>query len=590
VQRRYLIDVGQEHRETPHPWASESYKVGAFTVSILSPDGPATRDWSCAPAEDGFSLTITDGSPIAIPGDTRPLQSGIYNRVAIDSRARCMTVANDAIGMLPCYFIQLGDRTLVANSVCLARDYAGLGLDELGLAQHYLFGYGIAERTIARDLRWLAPGSLLSLDLTGRCPPSQTRLTTTWTTTIDDSVENIVAHFVELWTAAIEHAFGGLNEPISLMLSGGLDSRMVAGALTAIGKSGVWLNHGNAHSDEARLAGVVAALCHKRLLHNNLDDDFPLERLSLAQTSRRVEALANPIWDSSARLLAENGVAHFTTGAGFDEVLGGYKDIDQRRRLLGNLKQATMGPVTTRRATESELRSLADEIVAVARKRRRNFAGFLVEPYRSMIAAGIEPIAGEVLGRLAAIAATTETSAQQVFERFTFEHTLRQWTAAQERQLRVYGQVHVPTYDRDLIEYISNLPSSVKTDHYLYYRVFRRLYPELARIPVTNLGAPLYRSQLAIEFARARRIIGRRRLSSWINFDQWVRGGDRLSQYEQLFLDNAHFFDRGAMEAHFVRVRDGGALVYDGNELNNFLNVDLMLRSEPVIDLWKGKI
>jgi hypothetical protein len=252
--------------------------------------------------------------------------------------------------------------------------------------------------------------------------------------------------------------------------------------------------------------------------------------------------------------------------------------------LLQNVKQATMGPAKARRATESELRSLAEEIVAGACKRRRNFAGFLVEPYRSMIAAGMEPIAGEVLGRLAAIAATTETSAQQVFERFTFEHTLRQWTAAQERQLRVYGQVHAPTYDRDLIEYISNLPSSVKTDHYLYYRVFRRLYPELARVPVTNLGAPIYRSQLAIEFARARRIIGRRRLSSWINFDQWVRGGDRLSRYEQLFLDNAHFFDRSAIETHFARVRDGRASVYDGNELHNFLNVGLMLRSGPVLD------
>lgn len=584
MQRRYLIDMGHEHKETSQPYAyQESYSIGEFTVSILSPDGPATREWACAPAEDGLSLTIIDGTPIPIPGDTRPLQSGVYNRVTIDARARRMTVSNDAIGMLPCYFIQTGQRALVTNSVRLARDYAGLELDEMGLAQHYLFGYAIAERTIARDLRWLAPGSELDIDLDGRRPPAQTRLTTTWTTTIDDSVEHIIARFVELWNAAIERAFGGLDEPIGLMLSGGLDSRLIAGALTQMGKPGIWLTHGNAQSDEARLAGVVAEQCNKRLLRNALDDAYPFERLSLAQTSRRVEALVNPIWDSSGRLLADNGVTHFTTGAGFDEVLGGYKDVSLRRRLFTNVRQAAFGPSKTKRATAGEIQSLADEIVAIARKRRRYFTGFLAEPYRSMIADGLEPTAREVLGRLEMIAATTEMSAQQVFERFTFEHTLRQWTATQERQLRVYGQVHVPTYDRELIEFISNLSSSVKYDHYLYYRVFRLLYPDLARIPVTNLGSSIDRSQLAIEFARARRIARRQRLSSWSNFDQWARGGDRLSQYEDLFLANNHFFDVSAIQTHFKAVRDGRAFLYDGNEMNNFLRLGFILK--PQADL-----
>lgn len=143
--------------------------------------------------------------------------------------------------------------------------------------------------------------------------------------------------------------------------------------------------------------------------------------------------------------------------------------------------------------------------------------------------------------------------------------------------MAVYGTPLLPTCDRDVANYLTNLPAGMKYDHALYYRVFRRLYPRLAAIQVPNLSTDLNKSQLQIELIRAWRIQRKSRLSTWVNFDAWMRLGDNMAKYERLFLDQTGFFDPAAVGDYFADVRAGRQRLYDGGETGSFLNLAYLL-------------
>ena len=119
-----------------------------------------------------------------------------------------------------------------------------------------------------------------------------------------------------------------------------------------------------------------------------------------------------------------------------------------------------------------------------------------------------------------------------------------------------------------------------------YYRVFRRLYPQLAAIQVPNLSTGLNKSQLHIELTRAWHIRRQTRLTPWVNFTQWMMLDDNLAKYERVFLGQPAFFDADVTRAHFAEVRTGRRSLYDGGETSSFLNLAYLLdeRIEPVRD------
>lgn len=117
----------------------------------------------------------------------------------------------------------------------------------------------------------------------------------------------------------------------------------------------------------------------------------------------------------------------------------------------------------------------------------------------------------------------------------------------------------------------------MKYDHALYYRVINRLYPKLAAIPVPNLGTGVNKSQLQIELNRVWQIQRKQRLTTWVNFSDWMGLGDNMAKYERLFLDQPHFFDADAIRTFFADVRAGRRSIYDGGETTGFLNLAYLL-------------
>lgn len=580
---RYLITVLPAGERLPHPVTAVAVvqrSLPGHTVYIETlnePDDDKPDHGLQIEHNDPACLVITEGYLIPNAGSGLP-HSGIYNQIIIDSDAGEVQLHNDTFGLLACYFAQDGGALRVSNSLRLLRRGGALGVDELGVAEMFLFGgWTPTERIIVRDAQRMAAGMQYRFALGSARPPVATRLTSTWTTVIDEPVETIVDRICDLWNRALATHFDPIDTPIGLLLSGGLDSRMVAGAATARGKQLVGLTFGDLRSDEVQIAQQVAAVTGAQWVPSGLDEDFPFERLAFDRVNRVHETMYNLMWDANAPLLTAHGVRHFSTGATFETIFGGQKDADKRRRLLKNLRQAVLGPWATGPATAAERDAVTDAIQGIGRKRARHYASLLAEPYRSLITDSLPAAEREVAERVALIAASGPITAAQIRERFDSEHYQTHYSRNQERQLFSHGTVVLPTVDRDLANYLTNLPAGMKYDHALYYRVIRRLYPQLAAIPVPNLGTSVDKSQLQIELVRVWQIQRRQRLTTWVNFSDWMRLGDNMAKYERLFLEQDHFFDGDAVRAFFKDVGDGRRGIYDGGETTGFLNLAYLL-------------
>lgn len=578
--QRYIITVQPMGRELPLPFNGELsgrviHEIDRFHVVIDAPDASPEAALQIDCRRLPGCLTITEGTIIAEDSSAGPW-SGTYNRLIIgDGELR---LHNDTYGLLTCYFAQSDGVLHISNSLRLLRDRAALPPDEMGIAQMFLFaGWVASERTILRGGRRVDPGSEYRFRLGSDAPPAITRRTRAWTDIIDDRPAVVVDRICELWEAAVSRHIDPIDTPIGLMLSGGLDSRMVAGGIASRGKEVIALTHGNPRSDEMRIAGQVASAVGANWITVGLDADFPFERMAFERVNRTHETLYQLFWDSNSPRLAAAGATHLVTGAAFDTYLGGRRDSDKRHRFMRNIRHSLIGPSPSRPATAEERTAQIELFFGKARKRARNYTFLLAEPYRSLMTESLPGVREEVAAGVERIAAAGPISAAQIWERFDCEQHQTQLGRNQERQLLTYGTLILPTCDSDLANYLTNLPSGMKYDHALYYRVFRRLYPRLAAIEVPNLGTHIDQPQWLVELTRVWHIQRKTRLTAWVNYAQWMLLGDNLDRYERLFLARPEFFDLDSVRAYFSDVRSSRRTLYDGNEMAGFLNLAMLL-------------
>ena len=578
---RYLVTISPaENPEDLQPAAAGhrlSFRLPRCHVTIASPDSRPDAALKISWQDSPGRLTITEGSVIDT-GTPDLLQSGTYNRLTVDEAGEAR-LSNDTFGLMKAYYAQDGGVVRISNSLRLLQASAGLSHDELGIAETFLFGgWTPNDRTILAGGKRLIPGAEYCFVAGSGRPPEIRRLTGAWTTVHEDRVETAVVRVIDLWEAALARHFDSANRPVGLLLSGGLDSRMVAGGVEARGKQLIGLTFGDLGSDEVRIAGQVARASGAKWIPSGLDASFPFERLAFERINLLFETAYNLIWDANAPLLAAEGVGRFTTGATFETTFGGQRDAHSSYlRLARNVRNALVGPWKSRPANGREREGLIDLLMEKARRRDRNYSKMLAEPFRSMVRESLSKISEEVTARVTEIVEAGPISIGQAWERFDSENYQTQYSRDQERQLLAYGALALPTCDRDLANYLTNLPAGLKYDHALYYRVLRRLYPHLAAIPVPNLGTGINKHQLRIELERAWRIRRKSRLTTWVNFHNWMNSGSNLAKYEQLFLENDHFFDPDAVRAYFADVRAERQNLYDGGETTGFLNLAMLL-------------
>jgi asparagine synthase (glutamine-hydrolysing) len=253
---------------------------------------------------------------------------GMFALVIADRQTGELVVARDQIGVKPLYWSLRAGLFVAASEMrtMLAHPAAHPRLDHAGVVRYLACGHTGGERTLIDGVQQLPPGHGLRVR-DGRC-----ELFEYWDivpAAAGPAPHNGTGDLLELLDEAVAASLVS-DVPVSLMLSGGMDSATIAALavrhvdpreLTAYSVSFGLPNDESAAA--ARLAGDLG-MPHREisLTRENLADGF-------AEWLRGLDVpCANPTWiavSHIARAVREDGGKVLLGGDGGDELFGGYE-------------------------------------------------------------------------------------------------------------------------------------------------------------------------------------------------------------------------------------------------------------------------
>lgn len=155
---------------------------------------------------------------------------GEFVSLFVEGRSGTVHIVNDRFGACPFFLLDAEERTLFASNLAFLSFLAGgrLESDVLGWLQIFTWDHAMGSRTHLRDVRRLLPASHVTLST------ERTHHTQYWyprPQVKEHSDPTLTAWRVfEAFRSATERRAGRLRKGM-IAMSGGLDSRMVAGAL-----------------------------------------------------------------------------------------------------------------------------------------------------------------------------------------------------------------------------------------------------------------------------------------------------------------------------------------------------------------------
>ena len=470
-------------------WAADAHAP----ISVASTDGAADAPISAVSGTGAAVLFGTALRESGTPVEARELRDlwhrddssvpepfdGYYAALAYDPAAGLLSGA-DILGRFPIYYFESGDVLLVGSSPELFQHHPSFRkeFDPAGLAGILLTNGLVEGRTLWSGVRRLGPGNLLSAH-----PGQPAREVRQYDLPLSNRYfDQPFARHVGILEEALDHAIRrhvpAAPRPV-LMLSGGLDSRTIAGFLARQGISPLAVTRGDRHDIEMRCAVRVARSL--RFEHQGSESD-PSHYLA----------------DAGARVRWEHGASGFSGTGGW----GGYSSMRRlgTRVVSGHSMDWVIG------GNESHVGALS-------------FDTFFDHQNRW----GLRPATlDRLLRRDVFGSAVSEVMAglRHRYESYSELESQRAWCFALQHRQRYHISSHlwaasfgawpiVPAVDRELLALAGGLPPATLDGRRLQIELVCTRFPKLARLPLDRNS---YNSDpLLPSFAyRARRALRRR--------------------------------------------------------------------------------
>jgi asparagine synthase (glutamine-hydrolysing) len=391
-------------------------------------------------------------------------------------------VLTDPFRRLPVYATSRGEATICSRELKFVREGIDRGqttleLDRLGAAQQLTFGYPLGTRTLFEDVRCLPPASRTRIDSDGRLDISRLSQHDFGAESVAvRSVDENAAELVSRFTAACRrrHSENGRN---IVSLSGGLDSRAVAGAYHHAGLSGSAATFdtrgGTPGSDVWVAARVADALdldwrCYSIDAHD-VSEEHRVRLLDMKQ-GLNYAGMAF-ILDFYEQLRADFPDATYVTGDGGQM---GLTDLKPPKELAG----------------ESELLEyVVDANTQIPLEKAAATAGVSPETVRESI--------------LARLRSYPETEPGQKYAHFILREQGFNYLVHGEDRNRYYLWSVSPFYSLPFFEYAVRCPDDHKHGRELYSAFLEQMAPSLLDITYSDFDAPItsleYRFKNAID-------------------------------------------------------------------------------------------
>lgn len=406
--------------------------------------------------------------------------------VAIWDRPRQkLIVANDRMGQYPVYYARQGGRLLFASGVRALLADPGLprDVDHAAIAQFLTFDHLLDDRTLLQAARLLPQATLLIVE------GGAIRFQRYWTLHYPEQIELLPEnHYIETFTelfrqAVVRQASGS---PLGVLLSGGLDSRMILAELAqATPQTLHTFTWGIPGCDDSRYAREIAKHIGTQHHFFPLRPDFLLDT---AENAVRITDGQGNIVNLHALATLEEEAQHaqiIYKGFLGDAMMGFalqppfWADYGEPTRLAAHLAvYHSQGVITFDPRTEHE----------------KLFTGEFQAK-----------VGGAVLDCLAAgMAASGNRSL--ALQRLYFDLTQRvpRMTLNGVEVARHRALVRLPFADNDLVQFSTLVPPGLQYERRVARKAFANAFPKLAQIPFTDTGLPLVACAREIQIRASR--------------------------------------------------------------------------------------
>ncbi len=270
---KFLITNTEIRSETSEklPFDLFSNKIGPFNLLIENREKLIETDFHFS-ITDGYlrdlNKNIQDfkgqqGSTIFEITSNWPVPdniTGSFSSFVIHKNNFEITLCNDLIGVYPLYYLKNNTGFYISNSIIILGAVSKCEFDEAGIIQRSLgpeFS-NIGSRTILKDCKRLLPGEYLKLDTNGNVLSK--KYDNSLYQNISKPDQNHELHH-DFWKAFKNEVAYCLNDSkiVNIALSGGIDSRVVLGAISN-DKDITGLTFGGKENYETKIASRLAKI------------------------------------------------------------------------------------------------------------------------------------------------------------------------------------------------------------------------------------------------------------------------------------------------------------------------------------------
>lgn len=199
--------------------------------------------------------------------------SGSFLILFYDLESRTLSIVTDKLGSRPLFYLRTEGTLYIASELqaLLQLPEIDSGLDPCSVAEYLRFGTIFENRTLYENIQSVSPASILKVN------QNDMHIEQYWSMTYDESWNKPDKHYVEALVDTFKLSIGRLTngfENSALMLSGGLDSRMIAASIWASGNEVKVISFGGFENDEVKLARRLAKLCGFSFSFLKRDPDY----------------------------------------------------------------------------------------------------------------------------------------------------------------------------------------------------------------------------------------------------------------------------------------------------------------------------
>ena len=494
---RMATALEPEQRFSRELYAQDGFGFGRVSLAILNPqpqpvwnsensvglvmEGELYDTCQLVTALEQKGFSTGDGSQaslllhlyLAFGYSCLPMLNGALAAAIWHPEERRLVVFNDRLGLQPLYYTHHAGGLVIGSGVraLLADERTPRKVDRVAIQEFLTFDHILGQRTLLEDVHLLAQGSLLVFQDNTLNIRRYYKLIYPQTYLFkEESVyrEELVAH---LRRSIQRQNYDHL--PVGLLLSGGLDSRVILAELADQGtrqplQTFTW---SIPNSDDARIARELSSKIGTRHHFFELKPDWLLHKAEKAV--RITDGMGNLVNLHALATLDEEAALASVIYKGFlgDAMFG----FGLRPRFWADYDENTLFDIHLQAYRDYDVLSFdlpthgwifSDELLRANGDR-------LMDDFRTgMLASGVKQLA-----------------AQRLY--FDFTQRVPRMTLNGVLVVRDRAAVRLPFADNDLLDFSARMPPGLLYERRVMVEAFIEAYPKLARVPIARTGLPM---------------------------------------------------------------------------------------------------